>query len=255
MAIVGVVHPGAMGSVVGAALQERGHEVLWASEGRGEETAARAAAAGLRDVGSVAALRSRADVVLSIVAPHAAVELAEAFSGFDGVFVDAKAVSPQTARSVEAAVGARFADGGIIGPPPTRAGTTRLYLSGSEARAVAELFEGTALEAIVLDDGVGAASALKMSYAAWTKGTAALLVAIRETARGHGVDDDLVREWAISQPRLAERHSRAVESTADKGWRWVAEMREIAATFSAAGQPDGFHLAAAEVFAAATASR
>jgi len=248
-----VVHPGAMGSVVGAALRERGHDVLWASEGRSEETAARAA--GLRDVGSVAALRSRAEVVLSIVPPHAAVEVAEAFSEFDGVFVDANAVSPDTARSVQAAVGARFVDGGIIGPPPVQAGTTRLYLSGAEAGVVAELFEGTALETIVLEGGVGAASALKMAYAAWTKGTAALLVAIRETARAHGVDDDLVREWAISQPRLAERHSRAVEATADKGWRWVAEMREIAATFAAAGQPDGFHLAAAEVFAAATASR
>jgi 3-hydroxyisobutyrate dehydrogenase-like beta-hydroxyacid dehydrogenase len=238
---------------VGAALRERGHDVLWASEARSEETAARAA--DLRDVGSVAALRSRAEMVLSIVPPHAAVEVAEAFSGFDGVFVDANAVSPDTARSVRAAVGARFVDGGIIGPPPVQAGTTRLYLSGAEAGVVAELFRGTALEAIVLEGGVGAASALKMTYAAWTKGTAALLVAIRETARAHGVDDDLVREWAISQPRLAERHSRAVEATADKGWRWVAEMREIAATFAAAGQPDGFHLAAAEVFSAATASR
>jgi 3-hydroxyisobutyrate dehydrogenase-like beta-hydroxyacid dehydrogenase len=255
MTVVGVVHPGAMGSVVGAALREHGHEVLWASEGRGEDTAARAAAAGLRDVGSVAALRSRAEVVLSIVPPHAAVEAAEAFSGFDGVFVDANAVSPETARSVEAVIGARFVDGGIIGPPPLRARTTRLYLSGSEARRAAELFDGTALEAIVLDGGVGAASALKMTYAAWTKGTAALLVAIRETARAHGVDDELVREWAISQPRLAERHARAVEATADKGWRWVAEMGEIAATFAAAGQPNGFHLAAAEVFADATASR
>jgi 3-hydroxyisobutyrate dehydrogenase-like beta-hydroxyacid dehydrogenase len=255
MAIVGVVHPGAMGSVVGATLLAAGHDVLWASEGRGEETAARAAAAGLRDVGGVAALRSRAEVVLSIVPPHAAVEVAGAFSGFDGVLVDANAVSPDTARSVEAAVGAQFVDGGIIGPPPSRPGTTRLYLSGAEAAGIVELFEGTALEAIVVDGGIGAASALKMTYAAWTKGTAALLVAIRETARAHGVDEELLGEWAISQPRLAERHSRAVEATADKGWRWVAEMREIAATFAAAGQPDGFHLAAAEVFSAATASR
>jgi 3-hydroxyisobutyrate dehydrogenase-like beta-hydroxyacid dehydrogenase len=252
MAIVGVVHPGAMGSVVGGALRERGHEVLWASEGRGEETVARAA--GMHDVGSVAALRSRAEVVLSIVPPHAAVEVAAAFNGFDGVFVDANAVSPETARSVEAAVGARFVDGGIIGPPPAHAGTTRLYLSGVQAGGVADLFEGTALEAIVLDGGVGAASALKMTYAAWTKGTAALLVAIRETARAHGIDEELLREWTISQPRLAERHARAVDATADKGWRWVAEMREIAATFAAAGQPDGFHLAAAEVFATAPAA-
>jgi 3-hydroxyisobutyrate dehydrogenase-like beta-hydroxyacid dehydrogenase len=251
MAIVGVVHPGAMGSAVGAALRERGHEVLWASEGRSEETAARAAAAGLRDVGSVPGLLARCEVVLSIVPPHAALDVAALAAGFDGAFVEANAVSPQTARKAGELIGARFVDGGIIGPPPSRPGTTRLYLSGAEAGLVAELFEGTALEAMVLDGGIGVASALKMTYAAWTKGTAALLVAIRDTARAHGVDDELLGEWAISQPRLAERHSRAVEATADKGWRWVAEMREIAATFAAAGQPDGFHLAAAEVFAAA----
>ena len=255
MAIVGVVHPGTMGSVVGGALRERGHEVLWASEGRGEQTTQRAGAAGLADVGRVAALRERCEVVLSIVPPHAAVEVAEAFNGFAGTFVDANAVSPETVRVVAEAAGTRFVDGGIIGPPPSRAGTTRLYLSGAEAAGVAELFEGTALDAIVLEGDVGAASALKMTYAAWTKGTAALLVAIRATARAHGVDDELLAEWAISQPQLAERHSRAVESTADKGWRWVGEMREIAATFGTAGQPEGFHLAAAEVFAAFTAGR
>jgi 3-hydroxyisobutyrate dehydrogenase-like beta-hydroxyacid dehydrogenase len=255
MTVVGVVHPGAMGSVVGALLRARGHEVLWASEGRGSGSVERAQAACLTDAVTLAALLARAEVVLSIVPPHAAVEVARAVSGFDGVFVDANAVSPDTARAVQAAVGSRFVDGGIIGPPPTAPGTTRLYLSGDSAAAIAELFVGSPLEAIALDGDVGAASALKMSYAAWTKGTAALLVALREVARAHGVDDELVAEWAISQPRLGERYARAVEATADKGWRWVGEMREIAATFAAAGEPDGFHLAAAEVFDSATASR
>jgi 3-hydroxyisobutyrate dehydrogenase-like beta-hydroxyacid dehydrogenase len=249
MAIVGVLHPGAMGSAVGAALRVQGHEALWASEGRSAATAARAQAAGMRDVGAVAAVLARAEVVLSICPPHAALETAELAKGYDGLYVDANAVSPDTARAGAAVVGARFVDGGIIGPPPSQPGTTRLYLSGAEAGSVAPLFGGSPLEAIVLDGGVGAASALKMTYAAWTKGTAALLVAIRATARAHGVDEDLLAEWAISQPRLADRYERAVDSSAEKGWRWVAEMREIAQTFAAAGQPDGFHLAAAEVFA------
>ena len=249
MAIVGVLHPGAMGSAVGAALRDQGHEALWASEGRSAATVARAQAAGMGDVGTVPAVLARAEVVLSICPPHAAVETAELAAGFDGVYVDANAVSPDSARAAQAAAGGRFVDGGIIGPPPAQGATTRLYLSGEEAADVARLFEGGPLEAIVLEGGVGAASALKMAYAAWTKGTAALLVAIRATARAHGVDDALLDEWALSQPRLAERYERAVDSSAEKGWRWVAEMREIAQTFAAAGQPDGFHLAAAEVFA------
>jgi 3-hydroxyisobutyrate dehydrogenase-like beta-hydroxyacid dehydrogenase len=249
MAIVGVLHPGAMGSAVGAALRPPGHEALWASEGRSAATAARAQAAGMCDVGTVAAVLGRAEVVLSICPPHAALQTAELAAGFEGVYVDANAVSPDTARAAQAAIGRRLVDGGIIGPPPAQRGTTRLYLSGEEAASVAALFGDGPLEAIVLDGGVGAGSALKMTYAAWTKGTAALLVAIRATARANGVDEDLLAEWAISQPRLADRYERAVDSSAEKGWRWVAEMREIAQTFAAAGQPDGFHLAAAEVFA------
>jgi hypothetical protein len=95
---------------------------------------------------------------------------------------------------------------------------------------------------------VGDASAVKMAYAAWTKGTAALLLAVRETARAEGVEDALVAEWARSLPDLADAHARAVRSATAKGWRWVAEMDEIAATFAAAGQPDGFHRAAAEIY-------
>jgi 3-hydroxyisobutyrate dehydrogenase-like beta-hydroxyacid dehydrogenase len=249
MAIVGVLHPGAMGSAVGAALRAQGHEALWASERRSPASAARAQAAGMHDAGTPAALLARAEVVLSICPPQAALETAALAAGYDGVYVDANAVSPQTARAAAEVVGGRFVDGGIIGPPPSQPGTTRLYLSGDEAPAIARLFEGGPLGAIVIDGDVGAASALKMTYAAWTKGTAALLVAIRTTARAHGVDDALLEEWALSQPRLADRYEQAVEASAEKGWRWVAEMREIAQTFAAAGEPDGFHLAAAEVFA------
>jgi 3-hydroxyisobutyrate dehydrogenase-like beta-hydroxyacid dehydrogenase len=246
MSVVGVLHPGAMGSAVGAALRALGHEVLWASEGRSAASARRAEDAGMRDVGSIDALLANCEVVLSICPPHAALDVASRAAGFDGVYVDANAVAPQTARAIAVP---RPVDGGIIGPPPVRGGTTRLYLSGSEAGAVAALFSGGSLEAIVLDGDVGAASALKMAYAAWTKGTAALLLAIRETASAHGVDDALLAEWERSQPGLADRSQRAAEAAADKGWRWVGEMREIAATFGDAGLPEGFHLAAAEVFA------
>jgi 3-hydroxyisobutyrate dehydrogenase-like beta-hydroxyacid dehydrogenase len=144
--------------------------------------------------------------------------------------------------------GGRFVDGGIVGPPPERAGTTRLFLSGPEAEAVAAAFDGTVVEAPVLGRDPGRASALKMAYAAWTKGTAALLLAIRATARAEGVEDALLAEWARSQPDATARSEAAADAAARKGWRWIAEMEEIAATFAAAGQPDGFHRAAAEVY-------
>ena len=92
------------------------------------------------------------------------------------------------------------------------------------------------------------ASALKMAYAAWTKGTGAMLLAIRELAQAEGVEDGLLAEWDLSQPELRERHERAARSAEAKGWRWVGEMEEIAASFEAVGLPGGFHQAAAEMY-------
>jgi 3-hydroxyisobutyrate dehydrogenase-like beta-hydroxyacid dehydrogenase len=224
---VGLLHPGEMGAAVGARV--RG-EVVWASEGRSHDTRLRAAA--FRDVGTLAALLAEADVVLSICPPHAALDVARACAGFDGLYIDANAISPAHAQEI-AAIHPRFVDGGIVGGPdePT------LYLSGGEAEATAELF---ALETRVVRD----ASALKMAYAAWSKGTAALLLAIRDVARRYGVED----EWRLAAPELVERLGRAESSAAKKGWRWAGEMDEIADTFAAAGRPEGFHRAAAEVF-------
>jgi 3-hydroxyisobutyrate dehydrogenase-like beta-hydroxyacid dehydrogenase len=193
-------------------------------------------------------------VVLSVCPPHAAADLARAVARhrFAGVYVDGNAVAPATARAIGGIVeagGATFVDGGIVGPPPARPGTTRLYLSGREAGRVASVFTGSPLEAIVIDGPPGAASALKMTYAAWTKGSAALLMAIRALAAAEGVDAALVGEWGRSQPDLPARSEDAVRGNARKAWRFVGEMEEIAATFAAAGLPDGFHRASAEVYA------
>ncbi|HEY8092638.1 MAG TPA: DUF1932 domain-containing protein, partial [Acidimicrobiales bacterium] len=249
----GVLHPGSMGVTVGAALRHGGTPVLWASSGRGPATRDRAAEAGLRDVTTLDALCSSSDVVLSVCPPDAALDLARgvAATGFSGVFVDANAVSPRTALEIGAIVtdgGAEFVDGGIIGEPAHRPGTTRLYLAGAAASSVAALFHGAALEARVLDQPPGAASALKVAYAAYTKGTAALLLTVQAFAKGAGIDEALRSEWALSQPELLARADGVGSAAAPKAWRWVGEMHEIAAACADAGLPDGFHEASAEVF-------
>ena len=251
---VGILHPGQMGASVGAAARDAGNRVIWASEGRGDASRARARESALEDVGTVAALCDDAEVVISVCPPMAALDLARsvAEAAFDGVFVDANAVSPGTVARVGAVVekgGATFVDGGIVGPPAHRAGTTRLYLSGGAAPDVAALFAGSALEAIAIDGGAGAASALKMAYAAWTKGCTALLMSIRALATAHGVEAALLTEWGRSQAGLEERSERAVAGNAFKAWRFEGEMREIASTFAGVGLPPGFHEAAAEVYA------
>ena len=250
---IGLLHPGEMGSAVGEALRSAGHVVLWASAGRSPETAGRAERAGLVDAGTTEELARRSDLILSVCPPHAALEVARSVAGFGGTFVDANAVSPATVREIASTIGGSFVDAGLIGPPPREPGSTRLYLAGPETESIAALFAGTALEPRVVSEDPGAASAVKMAYAAWTKGTAALLLAIRELARAEGVEETLLEEWRLSLPELIERSSAAARSADTKGWRWVAEMEEIAATFASAGLPEGFHLAAAEVFRRAEA--
>jgi hypothetical protein len=279
-ATIGLLHPGEMGAAVGQCLTAAGHEVLWVPEGRSAASAARAGAAGLTAADSLADLAGRAEVILSVCPPHGALDVARAVAGtgFGGLYLDANAVSPHTAREAAGIVkAASFVDGGIIGTPPVTPGFIRLYLSGARAAEARDLFEGTPVHTTVVDhssragvatgagtatgagesrqregagdgDGIGLASAVKMAYASWTKGSAALLLAARALARTEGVEDVLLAEWGISQPGLGERSARSAGAAAGKGWRWVAEMEEIAATMAAAGLPEDFHRAAAEIY-------
>ena len=250
---VGILHPGEMGAVVGRLLTESGHQVYWVRSGRSAETANRAAAARLHPLDAFKAITRRAQVLFSICPPESALDVAKdvAEAGFTGVFVDANAVSPETARRIASLVenaGASFVDGGLVGPPPHQSGSTRLYLSGECAHQAQTLFKDTHLEAIEVAGGIGAASAVKMCYAAWTKGSAALILSIRALARAEGVDAPLLSEWQRSQPSLAGRLERALAITPGKAWRFEGEMREIAESFRAAGLAPDFHQAAAEVF-------
>ena len=238
------MHPGEMGAAIGALLVAHGHEVLWQPDGRSDATARRAAAAGLTSVDNFLGT----DVILSVCPPHAALDVARSLQGTGALVIDANAISPMTAQRVGEVIGERWVDGGIVGPPPQRAGTTRLYLSGPHATEASRLFAGTHLEPVILDGSPVAASSLKMAYAAWTKGSAALLLAALESARRNGVGEALEAEWRRSQPDLDSRARGAADSAAAKGWRWVGEMHEIAATFASVGLPPGFHEAAAEMF-------
>jgi 3-hydroxyisobutyrate dehydrogenase-like beta-hydroxyacid dehydrogenase len=247
-----VLHPGEMGAAVGACLRARGLRVLWVSDRRGAATRGRANASALQEVARLENALETSDIVLSICPPHVAVEVAAtvAKTGFRGIYVDANAIAPTTTRTIGRlveALGASFVDGAIIGPPPTSERRTRLYLAGPSREEVAALFHATHLQAIPLEDAVGAASALKMCYAAWSKGTTALLANIRALAQSEGVDARLLEEWSLSNPGPL-RQSDMVPATARKAWRWVAEMEEIAASFEAAQPPGGFHRAAADVY-------
>lgn len=253
MATICLLHPGAMGATVGAALRSGGHAVRWVSEDRSQTTHARAAGAGLIDAGALADGLEGADVVVSVCPPAAATEVATAVvtAGFSGTYLDANAIAPSTVRSIRTQLepaGVRLVDGGIVGPPAERPGTTRLFLSGEAALVVAGLFAGSALEPIVIDGPVGAASATKVAYAAWTKGSAALLLAIAAYAEAEGVTAPLRAEWGRSQPDLADRLALVAAGVTPKAWRFAGELADSGRAFADAGLPDGFGHAAADIY-------
>lgn len=249
---IALLHPGEMGAAVGACLVAQGHRVIWMPTGRSPATRERAAAAGLEAAGSLPQALAAAHVVFSICPPHAAATLANhvASHNFRGIYVDANAVAPTTMRAIANEfqhLGTRVVDGAIIGTAPQQAGTTRIYLAGEAAQETVDLFGEGSLAAAVLDGPPGTASALKMCYAAYTKGLTALLTNIRALAQHEGVNIPLFAEWDLSQEGVTSR-SRLIEGQARKAWRWVGEMEEIARSFEQAGLPGGFHLAAAEVY-------
>jgi 3-hydroxyisobutyrate dehydrogenase-like beta-hydroxyacid dehydrogenase len=250
--VVGIVSAGAMGSALGARLVDGGARVVVALDGRSDRTRRDAADAGLEDVGSLVSLLREAAVVLSVVPPEAAVgvasAIAEAAAGARPVVADLNAVSPGTAGTIASRLGAAgidAVDGAISGPPPTAAGTTRIYLSGRRADAVAALpLDG--VERVVVGNDPGLASAVKMCTASVYKGRVALLAQALRTARAHGVVEHVLDDLAATG--LADRdHTGATIARASaKAWRYVAEMEEIATTQAEAGlTPDLFRALAA----------
>lgn len=250
---IGILHPGAMGTSVAAAAQNSGHTVHWASAGRSAQTQARAQQHRLVDGQTVATLCHTCTILISVCPPHAAEAVAQEVlaHGFTGLYVDANAIAPQRAKHIGQMMtngSASFVDGGIIGGPAWQPDSTWLYLSGNEAQRVARCFAAGPLETQVIGAEIGKASALKMCYAAYTKGTTALLAAILGTAVSLGVYDELAQQWRRDDANFPAQTENRVRRVTAKAWRFAGEMEEIAATFESAGLPGGFHRAAAEIY-------
>ena len=250
---IGLLHPGEMGISIAASAQNSGCEVYWASEGRSDATRKRAAEYGLSDSVTIGNLVDTCDIVLSICPPHAAEDIARQVlhSDFHGLYVDANAISPKRTIGIGKMLsegGIRFVDGGIVGKPAWKTGTTWLHLSGERAAEVAECFRDGPLHTTDLGPAIGRASAMKMCFAANTKGTTALLTAIVGAAEQLGIREDLERQWDALNPGMAAQVSERVRGVARKAWRFAGEMDEISATFRAAGMPGDFHSGANEIY-------
>ena len=170
---IGILHPGSMGSSVGLVLQEQGHDVFWASEERSEATRERAKS--FIEKETIEELLDEVDVVFSIcwqggVIPnlHAATS-----ANYEGIFVDAnfveggdigkhiqasnsKGIFQSELLAVGNAGSFSYVDAAIYGypiPGPDKYTNERsFYLFGQDAEIIANLFEETPFDGIVLDE-------------------------------------------------------------------------------------------------------
>jgi putative dehydrogenase len=244
--IVAVIAPGMMGSAVAKCLTSNGLEVRTLLQGRGPDTLVRAKHAGM--TGTSEAEVAGADFILSILPPGDAQGLAERLApalraaAKKPIYVDCNALDPATVLRVARVVeetGATFVDGGIIGGPPEPGSkATKIYLSGPEAGKVTVL-EQYGLNMPVQPGPIGAASAMKMSYAGITKGF---------TALGAAMMLALKAELASSQPALYGWLTRQMPRMYSKAYRWVAEMEEIAAFVGEDPAAAKFYQGAAELY-------
>ena len=251
---VGVVSAGDMGAAIGAALAANGVDAATSLAGRGAFTRTRAAEAGMRDAGGVAALVEECDLLLSVVPPTSAVSVAEevadamARTGARPVFAECNAVAPRTVQRIATLIGdagAPVIDAGIIGPPPAPGSRTRIYCSGPDTAPLEALRE-CGLDVRRVGPDVGQASGLKMVYAASTKGTTAVWTELLTAAESMGLTDALLAEFGD-----APGPARAVKSVTEmprRARRWVGEMEEIAATFEELGLTPRILLGAADMF-------
>lgn len=254
---VAILSPGDMGHAVGGALRQHGLRVVTCLKDRSQRTSGLAQKASIEDLPRLEEVVTQSDIILSVMVPAEAVNLARQVAaalkatGARPYYADCNAISPQTTMKVAEIItdaGGRFIDAGIIGSPPGKAPEPpRFYVSGPHAPAMLEL-HGKGIDVRVMGDKVGQASAIKMCYAAMTKGTTALWIALLTAAEVMGISEELRQEMLHSQANLYRRAETAIPEIPVKAYRWVGEMEEIAATFEHAGVTPHFHQGAAEIY-------
>jgi 3-hydroxyisobutyrate dehydrogenase-like beta-hydroxyacid dehydrogenase len=233
-----------MGSGLGRAWRRGGARVVATVAGRSARTVRLAEAAGLEllpDLDSVVAV---AQIVVSVGPPDRAVEIAGTIAacarraGVTPLVADLNAISPMTASRIATEVlapaGIELVDGAISGPPPKNGARTIVYLSGRSARRIADL-DAPDLDARVVGDRPGQASAVKMCTASVYKGFTGLLLQAMLTAQAHDCVDVVLADLADVHRGIEDWAGRRLAMAASKSARWVGEMREIAATQAAAG--------------------
>jgi 3-hydroxyisobutyrate dehydrogenase-like beta-hydroxyacid dehydrogenase len=152
------------------------------------------------------------------------------------IFLDLNSVSPETkrgnARFVDAS-GADYVESAVMAPVPPQRLAAPMLLGGRRAVAVAAVLKGFGMNATVVGEEIGLASAIKMCRSIMIKGLEALTVECLFAARRFGAEDAVLASLDKSFPSMgwgAALPDYLVSRVAEHGRRRAAEMREVAAT-------------------------
>ena len=253
---VGIMSPGDMGHSVGQVLKAHGFNISTCLDGRSERTQRLALTAGFNISPTLEDLVKEVDIVLSILVPSESTNFAAKMAdsirrvGKSIFFADCNAISPSTVTSLSEVIndaGGKFIDGGIIGGPPTKGDKTRFYVSGEHAPIMSAM-DGKGIKIKIVGNQIGQASGIKMCYAALTKGTSTLQVALLTVAQKLGLNDCLREELAYSQQTNLSMMESGIPRLPPNAHRWIGEMEEIAKTFKEVGMTPNFHLGAVEIY-------
>lgn len=254
---IAIISPGELGSAVGGVLRENGFDAIARLSGRSALTRERALAAGFRDVPTLEVLLEEADLVLSIMPPAFALEVAGEVAaamiatGHRPPYVDCNAISPDSTRLAGESItkaGGVYIDGGIIvGPPPWEGRVPVFYVSGECTDPMTQL-DGKGVSVRVVGSEIGRASGLKMCSAALRKGTLALQTAVLIAAEAMGLTEEFEKEMLGSREALYRQMESGTRRLPSVAARYIGEMEEIASTFSSVGVTPKFHQGAYDVY-------
>jgi 3-hydroxyisobutyrate dehydrogenase-like beta-hydroxyacid dehydrogenase len=250
-----VLYPGEMGCAVARELVATGWDVCTHLSGPSLVCRGDAEAAAIATMASLEEAIATSDLVISLVPPAAAVEVAAGAaeaalrSGRRPLYLDANTVSPATVTSVSAAVavaGLDCVDGAFIGSAAELGGRTRLYLSGPRASELTAILPG-ALHADSLGPDVGDASAFKLAFAGFNKGLVALFLEGMAAGGVSGRADELLRCLRDFYPGTVQTLERLLPSYPRHAARRADELDELAHWLSSEGRDPACAEAARDV--------
>jgi 3-hydroxyisobutyrate dehydrogenase-like beta-hydroxyacid dehydrogenase len=243
MSTIGLLYPGEMGAAFASLRRDRGAPVVTTLHGRSEATAARAEASGAIVLDSLAHVVRVSDVLVSLVDPAAAEEVARAYCELahlapkHAVFIDANSIGPAKARAIGRKVeqaGRSFVDGAINGLARNLATSGTLYLSGTRAEDVTGVFEGIS-RIRVLGGEPGRASAMKMLLGGLSKGLCALFTELALLAERQGMLNEMLEAAGRTYPGVTAVAERMLPTYPRHAGRRATEMYELEATARSAG--------------------